>query len=65
MALYGYKVISANSWYNALQLVFQKRGGKYLNFEGNYTWSKNMDDSSAGNNDFVGTLGRMDSLRRS
>ena len=52
----GYKLISANSWYNALQVVFQKRGGKYLNFEGNYTWSKSMDDSSAGNNDWVGTL---------
>ena len=52
----GYKLISANSWYNALEVVFQKRGGKYLNFEGNYTWSKNMDNSSAGNNDWVGTL---------
>lgn len=52
----GYKIIGANSWYNALQVVFQKRGGKYLNFEGNYTWSKSTDDSSAGNNDWVGTL---------
>ena len=52
----GYKIIGANSWYNALQVVFQKRGGKYLNFEGNYTWSKNMDDSSAGNNNFIGQL---------
>ena len=53
----GYKVIGASSWYNALQVVFQKREGKYVNFEGNYTWSKNMDDSSAGNNDWVGSLG--------
>jgi hypothetical protein len=52
----GYKLIAANSWYNALEVVFQKRGGKYLNFEGNYTWSKSTDDSSAGNNDWVGTL---------
>lgn len=52
----GYKIIGANSWYNSLQVVFQKRAGKYLNFEGNYTWSKFMDDSSAGNNDWVGTL---------
>ncbi|MGD0892962.1 MAG: TonB-dependent receptor [Terracidiphilus sp.] len=51
-----YKVIGASSWYNALQLVFQKREGKYVNFEGNYTWSKNMDDSSAGNNDWVGSF---------
>jgi len=52
-----YKVIGASSWYNALQVVFQKREGKYVNFEGNYTWSKNTDDSSAGNNDWVGSLG--------
>jgi hypothetical protein len=52
-----YKIIGASSWYNALQVVFQKREGKYVNFEGNYTWSKNTDDSSAGNNDWVGSLG--------
>ena len=52
-----YKVIGASSWYNALQVVFQKRAGKYVNFEGNYTWSKNTDDSSAGNNDWVGSFG--------
>jgi hypothetical protein len=52
-----YKVIGASSWYNALQVVFQKREGKYVNFEGNYTWSKNTDDSSAGNNDWVGSYG--------
>lgn len=65
----GYKIIGANSWYNALQVVFQRRGGKYLNFEGNYTWSKNMDNSSAGNNDWVGTIGagmpqELDHLKR-
>jgi hypothetical protein len=52
-----YKIIGASSWYNALQVVFQKREGKYVNFEGNYTWSKNTDDSSAGPNNFIGTLG--------
>jgi len=52
----GLAALSASSWYNALQVVFQKREGRYLNFEGNYTWSKNMDDSSAGFNAFVGTL---------
>jgi hypothetical protein len=40
-----------------MQVVFQKREGKYVNFEGNYTWSKNTDDSSAGPNNFIGTLG--------
>jgi hypothetical protein len=52
----GLPALSAASWYNALQVVFQKRQGRYLNFEGNYTWSKNMDDSSTGFNAFVGTL---------
>jgi len=37
--------------------VFQKREGRYVNFEGNYTWSKNTDDSSVGPNNFIGTLG--------
>ena len=52
----GLPKLIASSWYNAMQVVFQKREGKYLNFEGNYTWSKNMDDSSTGFNAFVGTL---------
>ena len=52
----GLPRLIASSWYNALQVVFQKREGRYLNFEGNYTWSKNMDNSSTGFNAFVGTL---------
>jgi hypothetical protein len=55
-AFQGLPELTASSWYNAMQVVFQKREGKYLNFEGNYTWSKNMDDSSTGFNAFVGTL---------
>ena len=55
-AFQGQPLLFASSWYNALQVVFQKRAGKYLNFEGSYTWSKNMDDSSTGFNAFVGTL---------
>jgi len=50
------KLFEAASWYNALQVVFQRREGQYINFEGNYTWSKNTDDSSAGANNFIGTL---------
>ncbi len=52
----GLPRLIASSWYNALQVVFQKREGRYLNFEGNYTWSKNTDNSSTGFNAFVGTL---------
>jgi len=52
----GLARLVASSSYNALQVVFQKREGRYLNLEGNYTWSKNMDNSSTGFNAFVGTL---------
>ncbi len=52
----GLARLIAQSWYNALQVVFQKREGRYLNLEGNYTWSKNTDNSSTGFNAFVGTL---------
>jgi len=52
----GLPRLIATSSYNAMQVVFQKREGRYLNLEGNYTWSKNMDDSSTGFNAFVGTL---------
>ncbi len=52
----GMPRLIAQSWYNALQVVFQKRAGKYINLEGNYTWSKNTDNSSTGFNAFVGTL---------
>ena len=52
----GLAKLIAQSWYNALEVVFQKRAGKYINLEGNYTWSKNTDNSSTGFNAFVGTL---------
>jgi hypothetical protein len=52
----GMARLIAQSWYNALQVVFQKRAGHYINLEGNYTWSKNTDNSSTGFNAFVGTL---------
>ena len=55
-AFQGLARLIAQSWYNALQVVFQKREGRYLNLEGNYTWSKNTDNSSTGFNAFVGTL---------
>lgn len=52
----AFKRTEAASWYNALEIVFRKRAGRYLTFAGNYTWSKNMDDSSAGSNYFIGSL---------
>jgi hypothetical protein len=55
-AFQGLARLIAQSWYNALQVVFQKRAGRFVNLEGNYTWSKNTDNSSTGFNAFVGTL---------
>ena len=52
----GLPKLAASSWYNALQVRFQKRESQYLSFEGNYTWSKSEDDSSVGFNAFVGYL---------
>ena len=47
----------ASSWYNALQIRFQKRTTHHVSFEGSYTIAKATDDSSAGRNNWVGSLG--------
>jgi hypothetical protein len=47
----------ANSWYNAVQVRFQKRTTHHISFEGSYTISKATDDSSAGRNNWVASLG--------
>lgn len=52
----GLPNFGANSWYNSMQVRFQKRTSHYLSFEGNYTFSKSTDDSSVGFNAFVGGL---------
>jgi hypothetical protein len=52
----GLPLLGASSWYNALQIRFQKRMTNYISFEGGYTWSKETDDSSVGRNAWVGSL---------
>jgi hypothetical protein len=52
----GLPKLIANSWYNSLQIRFQKRATHYISFEGNYTFSKSLDDSSAGRNAWIGNL---------
>src|SRR5271165_2622756 len=47
----------ASSWYNAMQIRFQKRTTHNISFEGSYTISKSTDNSSAGRNNWVGALG--------
>ena len=53
----GLALENANSWYNAMQIRFQKRTTHNISFEGSYTISKSTDDSSAGRNNWVGNLG--------
>jgi hypothetical protein len=53
----GLMIEEAASWYNAMQIRFEKRTTHHVSFEGNYTISKLTDDSSAGRNNWVGSLG--------
>jgi Carboxypeptidase regulatory-like domain len=53
----GLMLEEASSWYNAMQVRFQKRTTHHVSFEGSYTISKATDDSSAGRNNWVGALG--------
>lgn len=52
----GLPVLEASSWYNSMQVRFQKRTTHHVSFEGSYTLSKLTDTSSVGANAFVGTL---------
>ena len=52
-AFSGLTRLGASAWYNSLQIRFQKRPSHYLSFEGNYTFSKATDNSSAGANSFI------------
>src|SRR4029077_16623699 len=52
----GLPLLEAESFYNALQVRFEKRASHYISFEGGYTFSKATDDSSAGRNAFIGSL---------
>ena len=52
-AFAGLTRLTASAWYNSLQVRFQKRPNHYISFEGNYTFSKATDNSSAGANSFI------------
>ena len=53
----GLMIEEASSWYNAVQIRFQKRTTHHISFEGSYTISKATDNSSAGRNNWVASLG--------
>jgi len=64
----GLPRLVASSWYNSMQIRFQKRTTHHVSFEGSYTISKLTDNSSTGANAFVGTLNngnpqQLDNLR--
>jgi hypothetical protein len=52
----GLPLLGANAWYHSVQIRFQKRASHYISIEGNYTFSKSTDDSSAGANAWIGGL---------
>ena len=52
----GLTLLTAESFYNSLQIRFQKRPSHYVSFEGNYTLAKSTDNSSAGANSFITDL---------
>ena len=49
----GLTLLGASAIYHSMQVRFQKRPSHYVSFEGNYTFSKAIDDSSAGANSFI------------
>lgn len=52
----GLPVLGAISWYNSLQIRFQKRTSHNISFEGNYTYSRSKDNSASGRNAWIGNL---------
>jgi hypothetical protein len=60
------KTGGGNSWYNALQVGFQKRLSKGLQFQNSYTWSKLLDETQGqlGADSTTSTVFGTDPLRR-
>jgi hypothetical protein len=54
-ALYGYTPFTASSFYNSLQVRFEKRFSYGLSFTGNYTHSHQLSDSDSGANPGLGS----------
>ena len=54
----GLPLLAALSRYDAMQIKFEKKAGKYVTFQGNYTLSRATDNSSSGANSWVGWLGQ-------
>jgi hypothetical protein len=50
----GFPLFGANSRYDSMQIRFEKRSGKYFTIQGSYTLSRSTDDSSSGDNSWVG-----------
>ena len=50
----GFAEFVANSWYNSLQVKYEKRYSAGLNIIGSYTLAKQIDDGSASSNGWLG-----------
>jgi len=50
----GYAQFVVNSWYNALQMKYEKRYSNGINIIGSYTLAKQVDDGSASSNGWLG-----------
>src|SRR6185437_969554 len=50
----GFAEFVANSWYNSLQVKYEKRYSKGLNIIASYTFAHQTDDSSASSNGWLG-----------
>ncbi len=53
-AFNGFPLFGATSRYNSMQIRFEKRGDKYFTVQGSYTMSRSTDNSSSGDNSWVG-----------
>jgi len=54
-ALYGFTPFTASSFYNSLQIRFEKRYSHGLSFTGNYTHARQISDSDSGANSSLGS----------
>ena len=50
----GFAYFTANSWYNSMQVKYEKRYSNGFNFVGSYTLATGRDDSSASSNSYLG-----------
>jgi len=58
----GYAEFVANSWYNSMQIKYEKRYSKGLNIVGSYTLATQRDDSDYSSNSWLGNAASIQEL---